>query len=172
MGVNKNISIFMLFDCVRVNTGLVFIESVIVGEKRGGEVYVNWWWYQSWIIFLYYACWSFLIGENISIWMTPFHFESSCDRDGGMWWIILHRGGHIWSFFRRDAGNSFTTSHTATRASSWPYMDFWTFKFFVTSVPGWGYVLIWHMGGSTHIWVSPSLHRFLGGLKNLTPYYS
>jgi hypothetical protein len=37
MGVNKNISIFMLFDCVRVNTGLVFIESVIVGEKRGGR---------------------------------------------------------------------------------------------------------------------------------------
>ena len=31
---------------------------------------------------------------------------------------------------------------------------------------------IWHMGGSTHIWVSPSLHRFLGRLKNLTPYYS
>jgi hypothetical protein len=24
MGVNKNISIFMLFDCVRVNTGLGF----------------------------------------------------------------------------------------------------------------------------------------------------
>ena len=37
MGVNKNISIFMLFDCVRVNTGLVFIESVIVGGKRGGR---------------------------------------------------------------------------------------------------------------------------------------
>jgi len=36
MGVNKNISILMLFDCVRVNTGLalVFIESVIV--KKGG----------------------------------------------------------------------------------------------------------------------------------------
>jgi len=31
MGVNKNISILMLFDCVRI---LVFIESVIV-KKRG-----------------------------------------------------------------------------------------------------------------------------------------
>jgi hypothetical protein len=39
-----------------------------------------------------------------SIWMTPFRFESSCARDGGMWWIILHRGDHIWSFFRRGAG--------------------------------------------------------------------
>jgi hypothetical protein len=44
-------------------------------------------------IVLYYACWSFLIGENISIWMSPFRFELSCARDGGMWWIILHRGG-------------------------------------------------------------------------------
>ena len=35
MGVNKNISILMLYDCVRVNTGLVLIESVIV-NKRGG----------------------------------------------------------------------------------------------------------------------------------------
>ena len=37
MGVNKNISILMLFDCVWVNTGLgVFIESVKV--KRGGGI--------------------------------------------------------------------------------------------------------------------------------------
>jgi hypothetical protein len=35
----------------------------------------------------------FLIGENISIWMSPFRFESSCARDGGMWWIIFQRGG-------------------------------------------------------------------------------
>jgi hypothetical protein len=90
MGVNKNIRILMLFDCVWVNTGLVF-NWICNREKKG--VYVNWWWYQSWTIFLYYACWSFLIGENISIWMSSFRFESSCAHDGGMWWIILHRGG-------------------------------------------------------------------------------
>ena len=101
MGVNKNISILMLFDCVRVCTSLGF-HWICNREKKG--VYVNWWWYQSWTIFLYYACWSFLIGENISIWMLPFRFESSCARDGGIWWIILHRGGHIWLFFRRGAG--------------------------------------------------------------------
>ena len=39
-----------------------------------------------------------LIGENISIWMTPFRFESLCARDDGMWWIIFQRwGDHIWS---------------------------------------------------------------------------
>jgi hypothetical protein len=36
-------------------------------------------------------------------------------------------------FGRRGAGNCFIMSHTATRGSSWPYMDF---KLFVTSVPG------------------------------------
>ena len=57
-------------------------------------------------------------------------------------------GNDIWSFFRRGAGIFFIMSHTATRASSWPYMDFWTFKLFVRSVPGWGYVPIWEMGVS------------------------
>ncbi len=128
MGVNKNISILMLFDCVRVNTSLGF--HWICNRKKKG-VYVNWWWYQSWTIFLYYACWSFLIGENISIWMSPFRFESSCARDGGMWRIVLQRKGTY--LVVGGAGNFFNMSHTATRASSWPYMDF---KIFVTSVPG------------------------------------
>jgi len=35
MGVNKNISILMLFDCVRVNTGLGF-HWICNSEKRGG----------------------------------------------------------------------------------------------------------------------------------------
>jgi hypothetical protein len=49
--------------------------------------------------------------------------ESYCNDGGGPYLVV---GG---------AGNSFTMSHTATRGSSWPYMDF---KFFVTSVPGVG----------------------------------
>jgi len=35
MGVNKNISILMLFDCVRVNTGLGF-HWICNSEKGGG----------------------------------------------------------------------------------------------------------------------------------------
>jgi hypothetical protein len=101
--------------------------------------------------------------------MSPFRFESSCARDGGMWWIILHWGDHIWSFFRRGAGNLFTMSHTATRAASWPYMDF---KFLVTSVPRGADVSLYGIwAGSTHIWAPPSLHRLLGCIKNHTLYY-
>jgi hypothetical protein len=61
---------------------------------------------------------------------------------------IPTKGGTI--FGRRGAGNSFTMSHTATRGSSWPYMDF---KFFVTSVLGGGVVPLYgKWAGSTHIW--------------------
>jgi hypothetical protein len=78
--------------------------------------------------------------------MSSFRFESSCARDGGMWWIILHRGGPYLVVLSSGCGDFiFTMSHTATRAS-WPYMDFWTFiKYFVTSVPGLGYTPIWEM---------------------------
>jgi hypothetical protein len=62
------------------------------------------------------------------------------------------RGNHIWTFFRRGAGHSFTMNHTATRASSWPYMDF---NFFVTSVPG-DYAPIWHMCG-VYPYMGPSI---------------
>ena len=158
----------MLFDCVWVNTGLVF-NWICNRETKG--VYVNWWWYQSWTIFLYYACWSFLIGENISIWMLPFRFESSCARDGGIWWIILHRGGSYLVVLSSGCGDFvFTTSHHATRASSWPYMDFWTLKSFVTSVPRWSYAPIWEMGVSMALYGSlhPSL-SFWGAYKTTLP---
>ena len=108
----------------------------------------------------------FLIGEHIAICMSPFSFESSCARDGGMWWIIFQWRGTI--FGRRGAGNSFTMSHTATRGSSWPYMNF---NFFVTSVPGgwgWDYALIWEIGGVYPNMGTPQSHGFLGWLKN--PY--
>ena len=108
--------------------------------------------------------WSFLIGEHMSIWMSPFCFESSCARDGGMWWIILHRrrGPYLVVGVR---GILLTMSHTATRGSSWPYMDF---KYIlVTSVPGEGGVMplysIW--AGSTLLWVPPP-PRVFGVTKN------
>jgi hypothetical protein len=73
-------------------------------------------------------------------------------------WVIMRSGrrnvmNHIASrgtIFGRSfvgvRGIFITMSHTATRASSWPYMDFWIFNFFVTSVSGWGYAPIWEMG--------------------------
>ena len=76
-----------------------------------------------------------MIGEHTSIWMTPsllsHHALETVECDES------NEGGTI--FGPGGAGNYFTMSHTARRASSWPYMDFWTFKCFVTSVPGWGY---------------------------------
>ena len=141
MGGNQNISILMLFDCVRVNTGLGF-HWICNTEEKGG-VYVNWWVNKARVtkLGLVYACWSFLIGEHMSIWMSPFCFESSCARDGGMWGVILHRrrGPYlvvgVWEIL-------FTMSHTATRGSSWPYMDFNFFFGDVSSGGGWGYALV------------------------------
>ena len=57
---------------------LVFIESAL--EKKREVVC---------------ACWSFLIGEHISMWMSPFCFESPCARDGGMWWIQRWGGPYL-----------------------------------------------------------------------------
>ena len=102
----------------------------------------------------------FLIGEHISIWMSPFRFESSCDRDGGMWWIILQRKGPY--MVVGDAGNFFTTSHTAMRASSWPYMDF---NFFVTSVPGVGLCTYMAYGRGLPIYGSALAPWVFGGTK-------
>ena len=45
------------------------------------------------------------------------------------------------------------------------------FKFFVTSVPGWGYALIWHMGGAYPYMGTPQRRGFLGCIKLITPYY-
>ena len=119
---------------------LVFIESVIV-KKRGGYM-----WIDDGIngiskveIMYFWILKFFWIFEFLNfLWrQTPFRFESSRARDGGMWWIIFaSKGGTIFS--RQGTGNVFTMTHTAT--SSWPYMNF---KFFVTSVPGGG----GHRGG-------------------------
>jgi hypothetical protein len=41
MGVNKNISIFMLFDCMRVYTGLGFHWICNSEKKKGGYMWIN-----------------------------------------------------------------------------------------------------------------------------------
>jgi len=53
-------------------------------------------------------------------------------------------GGHIWSSFRRGAGN------------------FWKFNIFVTSVPGWRHVLIWEMGVSMALYRNTTTPRVFG----------
>ena len=89
----------------------------------------------------------------------------------GRWNVMNHiptKEGTI--FDRRGAGNSFTMSLTATRGSSWPYMDF---IFFVTSVPGGGgYALIWHMGVAYPYMGTPQRRGFLGCLKCPLSYYT
>ena len=82
-------------------------------------------------------------------------------------------GDHILSFFRRGAGFFFTMSHTATRASSWPYMDFWKFNYFVTSDESGGAMPLY--GKWEYPWpymVTPQRRGFLGCIKLNTPYYS
>ena len=59
------------------------------------------------------------------------------------WWrrnVMNHvasRGAIFDRSFVGERGFFLPMSHTATRASWWPYMHFWTFNFFVMSVPGW-----------------------------------
>jgi hypothetical protein len=46
------------------------------------------------------------------------------------------------------------------------------FKFFGdVSSGGWGYALIWHMGGVYPYMGTPQRRGFFGGLKLITPYY-
>ena len=154
MGVNKNISILMLFDCVRVNTGLGF-HWICNSEKKGymwidDDINVEPFFSiapvgRFWLVKTYqYGCHPSVLSHH-ALGMAE------CDES------YCNDGGTI--FGRRGAGNSFTMSHTATRASSWPYMNF---KFFVTSVPGWAMPLFGKWAGSTHIWARRNAAGFLG----------
>ena len=138
--MNKNISILMLFDCMRVNTGLgshwicnsekkrVICELMMLSILNHFSLFdllvvFDWW-------------------KHINMDVTlPFWVIVRSER-GNVMKNIPTKGGTI--FGRRGAGNSFTMSHTATRGSSWPYMDF---KFLWRQFRGWDYALIWHMGG-------------------------
>jgi hypothetical protein len=83
--------------------------------------------------------------------MSSFRFESSCTRDGGMWWIILHRKGRpylvvgmrgillTWVILRRERRHD----------------HIWISIFCDVSSGGWRRVLIWHMGG-VYSYMGPS----------------
>ena len=67
------------------------------------------------------------------------------------------------------AGNSFTMSHSATRGSSWPYMDFNCCC--DVSSGEWCYAHIWHMSGVYPYMGTPQSCGLFGGLRCVSPYY-
>ena len=108
----------------------------------------------------------FLIGENISIWMSPFRFKSPCARDGGMWWIILQRwGDHIWSPGCREF------FYHESYCDESVVMTIYEFQIFCDVSSGVGYAPIWEMGGVYPYMGTPQRRGFFGGLKLITPYY-
>ena len=96
--------------------------------------------------------------------MSPFRFESSCARDGGMWWIILQRKGGAYLIV---GVRGILLPRVILRRER-HHDHIWISNFFVTSVPGCrGYVLIWHMGGICP-YIGPSTPPqvfFWGGTK-------
>jgi hypothetical protein len=106
---------------------------------------------------LVYACWTFLIGEDMS-W-------PNMDVTLPFWVIVRSRRRNVMNHIASRGpylvvevrGILYTMSHTTTRASLWPYMDF---KCFVTSVPGCRVMPLYgKWAGHTHIW---ERRRFLG----------
>ena len=108
-----------------------------------------------------------LIGENMSIWMTPFRFESSCALDDGMWWIILQRKGGPylvvgvrgillpWVILRREG------RHDHIWISNFLWRQFWG----VVLCPYMAYGRVYPYMGT------PQRRGFFGGLKCVSPYY-
>ena len=163
------ISVFLCFLIVcRLTRVLVFVESVIVRKKRGGgymwiddgihlEPFFSFWPVgRFWLVKTYqYGCHPSVLSHHAL--GTVECDESYCNERGTI-------------FGRRGAGNSFTMSHSATRGSSWPYMDF---KFFCdVSSGGWGYALIccgiWR---GLPIYGNVTTPRVLGWLKCPLPNY-
>ena len=133
---------------------LVFIESVI-GKKRGG------------------ICELMMISilNHFSL-LVVFDWWKHINMDVTLLFLVIMRSGrrnvmnHIATkgtiFGRRGCGEFFTMSHTAMRASSWPYMDF---KFFVTSVPGVGLCTYMAYGRGLPIYGSALAPWVFGGTK-------
>ena len=112
----------MLFDCVRVNTGLGFhwIWNSEIKIKKG-EGYM---WFDDvinlepffsfWPVGCFWLVKTYQYGWHPSV--LSHHALETVECDESYCYEYI--------FGRRGAGNSFTMRHTATRRSSWPYMDF------------------------------------------------
>ena len=138
----------MLFDCVQVNTSLGFHWICNRKKERGGIC-------ELMMI-------SILNHFSLLRLLVVFDWWKHINMDVTLpFWVIMRSGrrhvmNHIATkgtiFGRRGCGDFFTMSHTATRASSWPYMDF---SIVVTSVPGVG--LCPHMAyGRVYPYMGPS----------------
>jgi hypothetical protein len=158
----------MLFDCVRVRTSLGF-HWICNRKKKGGICEL-----MMISILNHFSLLRMLV---IFDWWKHINMDVTLP-----FWVIMRSGRRNMMNHTASRGSYlvvlssgcgdfvFTMSHTATRASSWPYMDFWTFKSFVTSVSGWSYAPIWEMGVSMALYGSlhPSL-SFWGAWKTTLP---
>ena len=144
----------------------MFTPTTVTSSLRPGN---------SWTIFLYYACWSFFDWwKHINMDVTlPF-------------WVIMRSGRRNVMNHIASRGTIFGRSVVGVRGIfflPWVILQrerhhdhIWIFKhsiFFydVSSAVG----LCPYMGNGCvygRIWFPPSLHRFLGCIKNHTPYYS
>ena len=139
----------MLFDCVRVNTGLGF--HWICNREKKGRLYAPVG--RFWLVNTY-PC-----GCHPSVLSHHALGTAECDEsnDGG---------DHIWS---SGCGEFF---YHESYCDESVVMTIYEFQIFlVTSVPGWGYALIGHMGGVFPYMGTPQRRGFLGCIKLITPYY-
>jgi hypothetical protein len=108
-----------------------------------------------------------------SIWMSPFRFESSCARDSGMWWIILHRGEPYLVVLSSECGELFLPWVILQRERHHDHIWIFEHSIFLWRQFRGGVMLLY--GKWVFLWpymVPPSLLGFFGCIKNHTPYYS
>jgi hypothetical protein len=154
----------MLFDCVRVNTGLGFHWICNSEKKRGGGIC---------------KLMMLLILNHFSFFdlLVVFDWWTHTNRDVTLpFWVIgkvecdeSNEGGwdHIWS---SGCGKFF---YHESYCDERVVMTIYEFQMFCdVSSGGWGYALIGHMGGVYLYMGTPQRHGFFGGLKRNTPYYS
>ena len=113
-----------------------------------------------WILFFKLDFLNLLIFFNLCE-MSSFRFESSCDRDGGMWWIILHRGGSYLVVLSSRCEDFFHHESYCDESIS---IFLWRQFRVMETCP--------YMAYGRGLPIYGSLHRFLGGLKCPPPYYS
>ena len=105
--------------------------------------------------------------------MSPFRFESSCARDGGMWWIILHRGGPYLVVLSSGCGEFLLLWVILQRERHHDHIWIFEYSIFLWRQFRGGVMPLY--GKWVCIWIicfPPSPLGFLGCIKLITPYYS
>jgi hypothetical protein len=169
MGVNKNISIFLLFDCVQVNTGLGFHWICYrKKEKKGGGGICE---LMMISILNHFSLFRLLV---VFDWWKYINMEFILP-----FWVIMRSGrrnvmNHIATkrtiFGRRGCGEFFLPWVILGRERHHDHI--WISKFLWRQFGGRVMPLYGIWAGWTLIWVPPPLHGFLGRIKCVSPYYS